>query len=92
MLLFKDRQEYNSMVKKDRIWFRAKLYGWGWCPTTWQGFLVVLISILIFVFFWTNIMQGKNVFINSLVIFFDFVVLLIICFKKGEKPRWRWGK
>lgn len=27
-------------------WFKRKLYVWGWTPTKWQGWLVILIFIL----------------------------------------------
>ena len=75
-----------------KIWFKRKLYGWGWYPSTWQGFLITLISILVFLFFWINIMQGKNILINLIIIMADFTVLLLICYKKGEKPKWQWGR
>lgn len=78
-------------MKNNKLWFKAKTYGWGWCPTSWQGFLITLISILVFIFFWRNIMQGKNILINFIVIIIDFTVLLLVCYKKGEKPQWRWG-
>ena len=26
-------------------WFKAKLYGWGWVPVKWQGWLVVAVAI-----------------------------------------------
>ena len=28
-------------------WFKAKLYGWGWVPVKWQGWLGVVIGIAI---------------------------------------------
>ena len=28
-------------------WFKRKLYGWGWVPVRWQGWLVVVIGIAI---------------------------------------------
>ena len=28
-------------------WFKAKLYGWGWTPAKWQGWLVVLTYIIL---------------------------------------------
>jgi len=31
----------------NKYWFRRKLYGWGWTPATWQGWLTLLIFILI---------------------------------------------
>ncbi len=79
------------MKKNKKLWFKAKWYGWGWYPCTWQGFTITLLSILIFVFAWTRIMQGKEIITNSLIIILDFIALFITCYKKGEKPRWRWG-
>lgn len=77
-------------MKNNKIWFRRKLYGWGWTPTTWEGWLVVLIWAIIF----TSLMSKmdheglKNIFFAIV-----FTALLIfICYKKGEKPRWQWGK
>ncbi|MFA7708034.1 MAG: hypothetical protein WCX73_03725 [Candidatus Pacearchaeota archaeon] len=78
--------------QKNNLWFKAKYYGWGWYPCTWQGVLATLIAIFIFIFAWINIMQAEQIWINSLIIILDFIALLIICYKKGEKPRWRWGK
>jgi hypothetical protein len=81
-----------KQTKNKKLWFRAKWYGWGWYPSTWQGFIIILLSILILVFFWLNLMKGENILINSLAIIVDFIILLRICYLKGEKPRWRWGK
>ena len=75
----------------EKFWFKRKLYGWGWYPSTWQGLAITLMSILIFVFFWTNLMLGKNILIDIVAIVVDFIALLLICYKKGEKPRWQWG-
>ncbi len=32
------------------LWFKRKLYGWGWTPATWQGWAVIgifLVSIML---------------------------------------------
>ena len=29
-----------------QLWFKAKTYGYGWYPVTWQGWLVILIYVL----------------------------------------------
>ena len=80
-------------MEKD-LWFRAKRYGWGWTPSTWQGWLVTVVYLIIvlvpIVFF------GKKVAEN--VISFQVCILLLtslyilLCYKKGESPRWSWGK
>ena len=73
-------------------WFPAKRYGWGWGPpVTWQGWVVLVgwIAILVVVSPW---LAPRSM---PLFIVFEIVmvaVLLTICFLKGERPRWRWGR
>jgi hypothetical protein len=79
-------------VKDDRqYWFPAKRYGWGWGPPTkWQGWVVLVVWI-------AALMAGSVIFrTGHLVGFRGFVVvmallLVLICYWKGEPPRWRWG-
>ena len=75
----------------DNLWFKKKLYGWGWTPVKWQGWITILISISIFVFFWVDLLSGKNILINVAIIIIDFSGLIFVCYKKGEKPSWQWG-
>jgi hypothetical protein len=78
---------------KKEIWFpakSAKCCGWG-LPTCWQGWAVIIIFYLL---------MGSSAFLclprypaifvlTSVVL----VILLIgVCYLKGEKARWRWGK
>lgn len=72
-----------------KLWFKAKRYGWGWFPSTWQGWVIVLVYILI-VFGATKLLP--NVLYLEIVIAVSTILLLLICYKTGEKPRWRWGK
>ena len=30
-----------------QLWFKAKKYGYGWYPATWQGWLVILVYLTI---------------------------------------------
>lgn len=77
---------------KNRLWFRAKRYGWGWYPITWQGWLVITISMAIA---GTGIYIGETddapgaAFIGILLMI---AIILAFGFWKGEKPRWCWGK
>jgi hypothetical protein len=74
-------------------WFPAKRYGWGWgLPTVWQGRLVfiaffVLVALAVYVF-----PPARNLaaFLASTVVLV--IVLLAVCYAKGEPPSWRWGK
>lgn len=80
-------------------WFKAKLYGWGWTPARWQGWLIVCFYIiLISVLVLTrepeipgNPESGSNFVTFALPIIILTIFLIAIAYKKGEKPRWRWG-
>jgi uncharacterized membrane protein YraQ (UPF0718 family) len=78
-----------------RYWFRAKKYGYGWEPATWEGWLVMAL------FFAGAIYIGihaERAFENGRMLE-DFAVplvvlvglLLAICWRTGEKPRFQWG-
>lgn len=79
-----------------KLWFKAKEYGWGWYPVTWQGWLVIVLFIVLAVgnAFRLNIeSQGSTVPMEFLIETAVLVIVLIgVCFWKGEKPGWRWGK
>lgn len=79
-----------------KLWFKAKDYGWGWYPATWQGWLVVLgyifVLMLIFVLTKNYIVNNNDIFIFLIPVALATVLLLFICYKKGEKPEWRWGR
>lgn len=80
------------MDKNKTYWFPAKRYGWGWgFPCCWQGWLVTalfaLLLILIHVFF--HPAEDKEIYISSMTVLT--VLLIAICWWKGEPPRWRWG-
>ncbi len=77
-----------------KLWFKAKTYGWGWTPCTWEGWLVILASTLIIIFY--SVQLDKNSKEIPYIFFFKIAIivsaLIFICYKKGEKPGWRWGK
>lgn len=80
-----------------KIWFRRKLYGWGWMPITWQGWLVTLVYVAMLIRIFLNIDKNSHSVSDTLIGYFlPFVlltiILIIICYKTGEKPRWQWGK
>jgi len=80
----------------ERYWFKRKLYGWGWTPATWQGWLITLIYIvLIFSFALTldeNSSDREVAFTFLLPLILLTTTLMYIAYKKGESPRWQWGK
>ncbi len=76
-----------------RPWFKAKTYGWGWGPAlTWQGWAVyaAYVALVAACALWLPAEQHPLAFggsIGGLT-----VVLTGICWLKGEKPKWRWGR
>lgn len=73
-----------------KIWFKRKLFGWGWRPSSWEGWLVLLVWIVFLCFFIRNIEQKPLK--NFIILFASMLILVFICYKRGEKPRWQWGK
>ena len=81
---------------KNKLWFRAKRYGWGWQPASWQGWAIMFIFIdaVILNFRRIDAIQhsGSDTLINFVPQTLLMVLaLIVICYKTGEKPRWRWG-
>lgn len=88
------------MTKTERkLWFKRKHYGWGWYPVSWEGWLVVLVFIVLLLingfYFSFNASSGTpslfNIIIFLIIIIISIIVMFWICYKKGEKPRWSWG-
>jgi hypothetical protein len=81
------------MPQSEKYWFPAKRYGWGWgFPVTWQGWaaLAVYVALLCLVIVRFE-PHGHPVAFAALVALLT-LALLVVCWLKGEPPRWRWGK
>lgn len=94
-------REYVAYVRDnpEGYWFKRKLYGFGWVPVRWQGWVAIL-TYLAFIFGLVltreqdipgNPDSGSNFLVFALPIIIATIVLIIICYKKGERPRWQWG-
>jgi len=79
----------------EKYWFKRKLFGWGWTPATWQGWLVTILYIVAVVAFALTVDAGSPprevVFTFFLPLLFLTILLFRILYRKGEKPRWSWG-
>ncbi len=77
-------------------WFRAKRYGWGWYPSTWQGWTVILLYVAILLFLFLTLDSQLRSPVETVKQFFPIeliltTILVLICYLKGERPTWRWG-
>jgi len=79
------------MPSSATYWFPAKRYGWG-PPVTWQGWAVVaawLTALAAGVLF----LRLRHLWLWWLIYLVGLTSLLtLICYWKGERPRWRWGE
>jgi hypothetical protein len=83
----------GAMPQSEKYWFPAKRYGWGWgFPVTWQGWaaLAVYVALLCLVIVRFE-PHGHPVAFAVLVALLT-LALVVVCWLKGEPPRWRWGK
>ena len=94
MNIFKKYSEYLR-DNPEGYWFKRKLYGWGWTPARWQGWVVLVVYIIgVMAFAFTideNSPSREVMFTGILPIILLTIALIRICYKKGEKPRWQWG-
>lgn len=83
----------------NKLWFKQRLYGWGWVPVSWQGWTTVLIFIMLILangaYLEYTVRQGVPT-TNDFIIFYSVIIaaiaaIIAIGFKKGEKPNWNWG-
>ncbi|MEK7099595.1 MAG: hypothetical protein AAB883_00435 [Patescibacteria group bacterium] len=95
------------MSKKNKVrknlWFRAKQYGWGWYPITWQGWAVTALYVVLYtvsgVLFGAlapAVLAGGGSVAAGALLLISWTILLsasllAVCYRYGEPPRWRWG-
>jgi len=76
-----------------KYWFPAKKFGWGWgLPSVWQGWVTIIFylgSIPLIIYFFPP-EENFVLFIFSTSVLT--ALLIVVCWVKGEPPKWRWGK
>lgn len=83
-------------MKKNKLWFRRKTYGWGWTPITWEGWfatamLVVIPLAIRFSLKAIGIPRDAQYFYAWASAPILIMILTLLCFRFGEKPKWQWG-
>lgn len=81
------------MRSEKKYWFPSKRYGLGWgLPNTWQGWLVLAAFVGLEVAGSFIFPPRKELALYLLYIAMLCVLLFVVCWLKGEPPRWRWGR
>lgn len=93
--MFQDYVRYFTDNPKG-YWFKSKLFGWGWTPVKWQGWVVIALYVgfLIALFYKIDAVgYSEDMMIRgvSIPVIAATAVLFAICYWKGEKPHWQWG-
>lgn len=92
-------KEYLAYIKDnpEGYWFKRKFYGWGWTPAKWQGWFVILTFVGFVIWSGADLtIHGEVPTQTDLYWFFGKIILatilmIWICYKTGEKPKWQWG-
>ena len=91
-------RKYSDYINNNPkgYWFKRKIYGWGWIPATKEGLAIILIFIvLLFVIGYDFALNGQYSNKGILLFYIKIVVLVLllvfICYRTGEKPKWSWG-
>lgn len=84
-------------MAKNKYWFKAKKYGWGWYPSSWEGYTIVGIYISVFIVLFYNIDVYSHSATETILSFIPqaFIITIVLigtCFIKGEKPHWNYKK
>lgn len=90
-------QKYIEYAKDNPggLWFKRRPFGWGWVPVKWQGWVVLalyLVGVFSFALTLDETSPPQEVAFTFLLPITLLTVMLIrICYKTGEAPRWSWG-
>jgi len=79
----------------NKIWFKKKRYGWGWTPSSVEGWLCFVLFSLgsaVYPVLAKYHYISFSIFIFSTITIALALILICICYKKGEKPSWQWGE
>lgn len=74
------------------LWFKAKRYGYGWYPASWQGWFAMLVWLLFFAGAYVRWDVETQVGPFLADVSASTGALVWLSWYTGEKARWRWGK
>ena len=75
-----------------KYWFPAKRVGWGWgAPRVWQGWAVLAVLFVLIVAGAVVLLPGRSPFAFLAWTILLCALLVVVCWRTGEPPRWRRG-
>lgn len=79
------------MKAREAYWFPARQQGWGWgLPSARHGWIVLYAyGVCLLVNMWLS-PPWRDPFSFVLGVVLASAILFIVCWLKGEPPRWRW--
>ena len=81
------------MSPEHEYWFPAKRHGWGWgVPSRWQGWAVLLAYVALLGLAALLARPDREPAVFAMLVSALSLGLVAVCWRKGEPPRWRWGK
>lgn len=81
-------------MKDNKLWFKARRFGFGWYPATWEGFVVIGVYLIVLIALFWGVPDDAPLIViwpRMLILGMATILLIAISYKKGEKPGWRWG-
>ncbi len=84
------------MSQKAPYWFKARKYGYGWTPVTLEGWVTVVIYIVVSIYAFVEVHKDyptlkQNIIAAIPTFAFVTLILLLILYKKGEPLKWPWN-
>lgn len=81
-------KEYRDYLRDNPkgYWFKVKLYVWGWTPVRWQGWLTIVLYMVLVILFALTIDDNsppREVFFTFILpVVLLTITLFHICYKK----------
>lgn len=86
-------EKYVAYLKDnpEGYWFKRKLFGWGWVPVRWEGWVVIVVGLAVLLAgaYVGEVDDAPGAFVIGLVLFI--AIIFYFGYTRGEKPRWQWG-